>query len=156
MSIWGHCLPLAHPPCCVWCVCACVCLLLLLLLPTQGGLGKTVIAQQLFNQLAGTFQHTAFIRVDAQAENQQLPSLLEDALCQLGYNSRNSSFIGVSAVADVLKAFVKHNQVLLVLDNIWTKEQLDVLLPTELGRGSRVIVTSRKACHEFHLVGTAL
>eukprot|EP00878_Enallax_costatus_P020482 GHUV01021657.1.p1 GENE.GHUV01021657.1~~GHUV01021657.1.p1 ORF type:complete len:732 (+),score=212.08 GHUV01021657.1:125-2320(+) len=106
----------------------------------QGGLGKTVMARLLVEQLEQRFSHHVFIPVDRQGGNQQLDALLANALSQLGCSSAAA---GASSAAELLRDFVRTNDALLVLDNVWTKEQLIVLLPTELAPGSRVIVTSR-------------
>lgn len=108
----------------------------------KGGLGKTTMAKLLFNRLSPSFTHRAFIELNASDGPTEARKHLVNALEQLG-----ASNIRREAAATVLRTslqdFVRDRAVFLVLDNVWTADQLDYLLPDQIGAGSRVIVTSR-------------
>lgn len=107
-----------------------------------GGSGKTVQARLLFNALAPRFPHRAFISINPEDGEQQLQPHLVQALKSLGAPFFNEH-LDTARLCTVLEEFLQRRPVLLVIDNIWTGQQLDMLLPTQLGSGSKVIITSR-------------
>jgi hypothetical protein len=108
-----------------------------------GGRGKSTLAKVLFNRLAGSFPHNAFIEIqqgdDADKTAHHLVSALE------GLGASGAASYGVPKLSSMLKELVRDKKVLLVLDNVWEAGQLTALLPTAWGPGSTVIVTSRSA-----------
>eukprot|EP00878_Enallax_costatus_P038112 GHUV01043266.1.p1 GENE.GHUV01043266.1~~GHUV01043266.1.p1 ORF type:complete len:147 (+),score=35.83 GHUV01043266.1:609-1049(+) len=105
-----------------------------------GGMGKTTLAKLLFNPLAQHFRHSALIELqhDGHISSEHISSLLE----QLGAEGfKKTSPAGV--LLRTAQDYVSGKAVLIVVDNVWTQDQLDKLLPREFTQGSRVIITSR-------------
>lgn len=100
-----------------------------------------MLARLLYDRLAPSFMHRAFMQINAQAGDGQVQHILGGALEQLGASKDKG---GAAAQLDQLKALVKSTAVLLVIDNVWTASQLDGLLPTEFHEGSRIIISSRQ------------
>jgi hypothetical protein len=117
----------------IWCASCC---------GHAGGSGKTVMARLLFNRLAPRFLHRAFIRLNPEDGSRELQQHLVAALEGLGAAKFNKQQ-DAAQLLNVLAEFVRKRSVLLVVDNVWTAEQLDGLLPAALGPGSKVIITSR-------------
>lgn len=114
-----------------------------------GGSGKTTLAMQLYNLLAaGTkdapgFKHKAFITLDpADSGEAKMRDHIIRALRQLGASGFNEA-ADAAELGSYMTTFARDHAILLVVDNVWTQEQADALLLSELGPGSRVIVTSR-------------
>jgi len=124
----------------------------LLHLQPAGGSGKSTMACQLYNRLAHGVQEAnlpgfgssarAFIELEGRKTQDQLRPLLLETLEQLGATGFNKS-ASAAELSGALARVAKEQRILLVLDNVWTEAQLDLLLPRELHADSRVIVTSR-------------
>jgi hypothetical protein len=99
------------------------------------------MAKLLFNALA--FCHTGFVVLNQEDSYPQLQQHLVQLLEDLGMSGQKQHSLG--QLQAQLQTFLQGKAVLLVVDNVWTKEQLDALLPPPwcFGSGSRVIVTSR-------------
>jgi hypothetical protein len=108
-----------------------------------GGRGKSTLAKVLFNRLAGSFPHSAFVEIQEGDGTNKTAQHLAAALKGLGATGKAAE--GAAVLSSRLKGFVRDRKVLLVLDNLWTAVQLTALLPTACGAGSTVIVTSRSA-----------
>jgi hypothetical protein len=108
-----------------------------------GGRGKSTLAKVLFNRLAGSFPHSAFVEIQEGDGADRNAHHLATALKGLGAPGEAAE--GAAVLSGRLKGFVRGRKVLLVLDNVWTAGQLTALLPTTWGEGSTVIVTSRSA-----------
>ena len=108
-----------------------------------GGRGKSTLAKVLFNRLAGSFPHSAFVEIHEGDGADKAAIHLDAALNGLGAPEEAPG--GAAVLRSRLNTFVRDRKVLLVLDNVWTGSQLDALLPTTWGEGSTVIVTSRSA-----------
>jgi len=108
-----------------------------------GGSGKTEMARLLFNALAPRFTHRAYLSLNPEDSRQQLQQDLGQLLKGLGMSGPLASSLELLQIK--LQTFVQGKAVLLVVDNVWTAEQLDTLLPPPrcFGSGSRVVVTSR-------------
>jgi hypothetical protein len=123
-----------------------------------GGRGKSTLAKVLFNRLAGTFDHSAFVEIQEGDGADKNAQHLAAALKGLGATGKAAE--GAVVLSSRLKDFVRGNKVLLVLDNVWTASQLTALLPTVWGPGSTVIITSRSArltdCDVWRQVGTSM
>lgn len=126
---------------------ACICnISALLLIHTTGGLGKTTMAKLLYNHLRPAFPNSALIELDAADAKPQLQGHLISSLKQLGADNvdqQKELSLLQTRLQDLLSR--KDQAVLLVVDTVWTPEQLDSLLPDQLGPGSRLIITSRAA-----------
>jgi hypothetical protein len=108
-----------------------------LVMIAAGGSGKTTLAQELHNVLSGMFLQTAYVELGEQGKPE---CAQQKVLTSLGAAPRGSS---VAELKTQLQDCVRMKMVLLVIDNVWTAEQLDALLPQELHEGSTVICTSR-------------
>lgn len=108
----------------------------------MGGIGKTSLANALFNQLRSRFGSRcchAVVGKDAQSTDAlaEIQNQVLDQLCKQpsrSYNLDQNRCWLQQCLADI--------QVLLVLDNVWTETQLEALL-VPVQPGSTVIVTSR-------------
>jgi hypothetical protein len=107
-----------------------------------GGLGKTTMADMLFNTLSSTKQFKA-AKVDLDLEGnsrEQLKQCLVQLLEDLGEEKPKGSN---TQLLLSLAQLVQQHKVLLLLDNVNHEHQLDGLLPLAFCKGSRVIITSR-------------
>ncbi|KAK9836911.1 hypothetical protein WJX74_010990 [Apatococcus lobatus] len=112
----------------------------------MGGIGKTSLANAVFNQLqSGYVLQCCYVDVgrmaaEPAARAMQIEScqrqMLKD-LCGL-----QATFHGVQQKAAELERRLSRANILLVLDDIWSEDQLKGLL-VKLGSQSKVIVTSR-------------
>jgi predicted AAA+ superfamily ATPase len=106
-----------------------------------GGSGKTTLAKQLFTRLARSFSHFAFLELKADGNSESTAQHLPAALEAMGVESANVT--AVPALRQMLLDSVREKKVLYVLDNVWSANQLDALLPSFSNNGSIVIITSR-------------
>ena len=112
----------------------------------MGGIGKTSLANAIYNQLqhdfvncccyvkVGSMSKDAAMRVPLIERRQE--QMLQE-LCGL-----YGHFHGVDQNSCQLQRSLSSRQVLLVLDDVWSEDQLEHLLVT-VAPGSKVIVTSR-------------
>lgn len=101
------------------------------------------MSKLLFNRLAPHFQHSTFIELTPDEGSSKLKEHLVTALKELGakgFNEQGSAPVLLNTVCE----YVCDKMVLIVLDNVWSAGQLDGLLPTTFGPGSRLIITSRQ------------
>lgn len=88
------------------------------------------------------FKHRAYITLHPDDSGEaKLSEHIIKALKQLGAKDCDGAYL--PELRTNLTNFARNNSVLLVVDNVWTQEQADALLISELGPDSRVIVTSR-------------
>jgi hypothetical protein len=111
-----------------------------------GGLGKSTLAKVLFNRLAGSFSHRAFVEIHYGEGPEKIAQHLAAALRSLGAGVEEGQC--ASLLSWKLQDFVRGKKVLFVLDNVWGASQLTALLPASWGEGSAVIVTSRSKSFE--------
>jgi len=101
------------------------------------------MAQLLFNRLAPRFQHSTLLELTSEEGISRLQQQLVTALKGLGaqgFKEHDSAPV----LLNKLCKYVEDKRVLLVLDNVWSAEQLDCLLPTTFGSDSKLIITSRE------------
>jgi hypothetical protein len=101
------------------------------------------MANLLFNALSssGQFTSAAMVTLDLEGSStEQLARCLVQMLKSLGHRNPNGSH---AQLLQSLAQLVKQQKVLLLLDNVNHKDQLDGLLPQVFSSGSRVIITSR-------------
>jgi hypothetical protein len=111
------------------------------------------MASQLYNRLVHGLPETqlpgfggsahAFMELEGHETQAQLQPLLLQALKQLGVMGFEEA-ASAKELAAVLRQVAEERRILLVLDNVWTDDQLGLLLPRKLHDDSRVIVTTRE------------
>ena len=107
----------------------------------MGGVGKSTLARALYNRLCLRLERgCAFVRVGRDAGEDKLPAL-QSALLR-DFIRRDRPVHSVAAGQARLDRLGSADG-LLVLDDVWTRKQLDALLVT-LGPGMRVVITTRK------------
>ncbi|KEH37535.1 putative TIR domain, winged helix-turn-helix DNA-binding domain-containing protein [Medicago truncatula] len=117
-----------------------------------GGMGKTTLAQAVYNLVANQFQCKCFLHnVRENSVKHGLEYLQEQLLSKsIGFVTK---FGHVNEGIPIIKQRLCQKKVLLILDDIDKLKQLQVLVgePGWLGRGSRVIITTRDkhllTCH---------
>ncbi|KAF7849946.1 hypothetical protein BT93_L0097 [Corymbia citriodora subsp. variegata] len=112
----------------------------------QGGIGKTTIAKALYNAMERQFQICSFLERVREKSNQSngLVHLQKDLLSDiLGHET--SMFCSVEGGISLIQERLSYKKVLLVLDDVDEKNQLNALARecNWFGRGSRIIITSR-------------
>ncbi|CAL2254889.1 unnamed protein product [Prunus armeniaca] len=123
----------------------------------MGGIGKTTLAELVYNKIRNQFQTSHFLHdVREEYEKQGLVSLqnvlFEKLLCCSGDDTHNVH-MGMSS----LKRRLRTKKVLIVLDDVDHQKQVQALVGNDwLGRGSRVIITTRneqllKAYGAYHI-----
>lgn len=118
-----------------------------------GGLGKTTLAKQVYDQIGVPFGCKEFISV---SQRPDLTSLLNRLQLQLGMNEEPSHALEDSI--DQLRRHLRDNRYLIVVDDLWdcsAWRTISLAFP-ENGNGSVVIVTTRLddvarfVCHGHH------
>lgn len=104
------------------------------------------MAKLLLNRMSAKFQHSAFVELTPDEGNRRLQERLVTILGDLGASGFNKE-ADASVLLDTLCQYVGNKAVLLVVDNVWTTGQLDGLLPTTFGKGSKLIITSRQTIY---------
>ncbi|XVF78616.1 hypothetical protein PTKIN_Ptkin14bG0149100 [Pterospermum kingtungense] len=113
----------------------------------MGGLGKTTLAKIVYNhnQVRGNFTHLAWVYVSQQCQKRKV---WEDVLLGL-----NDPLIDVRKMSDEELAgklfnFLKDTECLVILDDIWSIEDWEVIRPgfpaSEPQSKSKILITSRK------------
>ena len=116
----------------------------------MGGIGKTTIAQEISKRISSNFEASSFIaNVREETKNQHLVSLQTQLLSKILTESEIKIW-NVSEGINVIANRLRNKKVLIVLDDVDGKEQLEALAGKHdwFGLGSRIIVTSR----DIHLL----
>ena len=112
----------------------------------MGGIGKTSLANAVFNQLQQDFvQRCCYVEVGQEAADPAARALqlMSCQQCMLRDLCGLTAFVhGTQQNASELKERLSRARILLVLDDVWSVDQLNGLL-VRLGPHSKVIVTSR-------------
>ncbi|XLU46559.1 hypothetical protein S245_041373 [Arachis hypogaea] len=112
----------------------------------MGGIGKTTIAQVIFNKYSSQYEGCCFLKnVREESERHGLDYLYEQLFSQL-LKKQNLLVKGsANAISAIYERRLSQKEVLIVLDDVDTSDILDYLTgeQTCLAPGSRVIVTTR-------------
>ncbi|XP_044952719.1 disease resistance protein RGA5-like [Hordeum vulgare subsp. vulgare] len=106
-----------------------------------GGLGKTTLANQVYDDLEGQFDCKAFIPV---SQKPDMPRLLNSLRLKLGINELS----GICEVQDIIGQLREHlanKRYFIIVDDLWDQEAWEIIrsaFPPNCN-GSRVIVTTR-------------
>ncbi|KAL5778920.1 hypothetical protein ACOSQ2_009657 [Xanthoceras sorbifolium] len=111
----------------------------------MGGIGKTTIAEAVFNQISNQFEGQYFIanvRDESERPN-GLVRLREKVLSKI-LEEKYVDF-GTPNIPRYIKDMVKRKKFLIILDDVNTLKQLETLAKglDEFGPGSRIIITTR-------------
>nr|UBY07308.1 NBS-LRR disease resistance protein [Dasypyrum villosum] len=106
-----------------------------------GGLGKTTLANQVYDDLEGQFDCKAFVPV---SQKPDMPRLLNSLRLKLGINVSS----GICEVQDIIVQLREHladKRYFIIVDDLWDEEAWNIIRCAfpENGNESRVIVTTR-------------
>ncbi|CAL5090187.1 unnamed protein product [Urochloa decumbens] len=105
-----------------------------------GGIGKTTLANQVYNAIKGRYDCTAFVPV---SRIPNMAKILSDILDGIGWYS--TSLDDENKLISRLREYLQDKRYLIVIDDIWTIEAWNIIRCCfiENNRGSRVITTTR-------------
>ncbi|XP_039839351.1 disease resistance protein RGA5-like isoform X2 [Panicum virgatum] len=106
-----------------------------------GGLGKTTLANQVYNKIKSEFQCTAFVSV---SRSPDMPKILKDMLSEVGYHSMDMAD-DVSKLITALTEHLADKRYLVVIDDIWSSPAWNIIRCAFMqnNKSSRVITTTR-------------
>ncbi|KAF8647817.1 hypothetical protein HU200_065178 [Digitaria exilis] len=110
-----------------------------------GGLGKTTLAQAVYDKLNPTFDCKAFVPV---GRDRDVKIVLRDILTDLDekYMDVKYNILDERKLIKELQNFLRSNRYFIVIDDVWSTETWNIIRTAfvENDSGSRVIVTTRK------------
>ena len=112
----------------------------------MGGLGKTTLAKKVYHhgQVRNHFKYFAWAYISQQCQRE---TVWEGIFSSFGLNGGKGGILNVKdqELAGKLYKFLKENKCLVVLDDIWSTQDWDMIkdaFPME-GTGSKILLTSR-------------
>nr|UBY07493.1 NBS-LRR disease resistance protein [Dasypyrum villosum] len=106
-----------------------------------GGLGKTTLAKQVYDEIGGQFTCKAFFSVSQRPDVKRLLSGLQ---LKLGMGD-SSHVYEVQDIIDRLREHLKHKRYLIIVDDLWDQSAWNTIRCAfpDNANGSRVMVTTR-------------
>lgn len=111
----------------------------------MGGIGKTTLAKVIYNQLSARFEYCSFIAdIREMSQNRGL-KYLQNQLVSKILKKKSPVITHVDEGVNIIKERFSEKKVLILLDDVDKKEQLNALVGKRswFGPGSRIIVTTR-------------
>ncbi|CAM0947977.1 unnamed protein product [Alopecurus aequalis] len=117
-----------------------------------GGLGKTTLAKQVYDEVGGQFDCKAFVSV---SQRPDMKSLLIALQRKLGMGDSSDAH-EVQEMIDHLREYLAHKRYFILVDDLWDQSAWNIIscVFLENSNGSRVMVTTRVddvaaiACHK--------
>ncbi|XP_056167289.1 disease resistance protein RPV1-like [Syzygium oleosum] len=111
----------------------------------MGGIGKTTLAKVVFNKLNSHFSHCCFVQDVRQTSLKSLETLQKRLLSIMFGSSFHEKINDVDDGIKEITKRISNKKVLIVLDDVDNKEQLEKLAINHIsfGSGSRLIMTTR-------------
>ncbi|XP_028756289.1 TMV resistance protein N-like [Neltuma alba] len=108
----------------------------------MGGLGKTTLAEALFNKLLFTYEGFCFLNVREESKKYGMDALRRELLWRL--LGDKESHIGNAIYPHTIISRLRQKKVLIVLDDVDDVQQLENLVGRcEFGLGSKILITTR-------------
>lgn len=119
-----------------------------------GGLGKTTLAKEVYDNIRGHFEFNAFVSVSQRPDMTRLLNGIRSKLKIKVSSSTSEVQDNIGLIRDDLK----HKRYLIVVDDLWDAQAWDIISCAfpENDNGSRIIVTTRvedvasRACGHHH------
>ena len=117
-----------------------------------GGIGKTTIAQVIYNSISHQFDGASFLPVVREQSILQLQEMLLIDITGVKDKNLNNVDEGINEISKRLR----HKKVLIIVDDVDSLSQSECLVPNPncLGMGSRIIITARdkRLLYDVHKV----
>ncbi|XP_070661529.1 disease resistance protein RUN1-like [Malus domestica] len=110
----------------------------------MGGLGKTTAAKAIYNQIHPQFEFKSFLAdVRDATSKHDLVDVQKKLISDILKKKREISCVDDGI--DLIKQQFRHRKILVIVDNVDKKEQLDAIVGSRhwFGPGSRIIITTR-------------
>ncbi|VAI53108.1 unnamed protein product [Triticum turgidum subsp. durum] len=106
-----------------------------------GGLGKTTLAKQVYDEIGGKFTCKAFFSV---SQRPDVKSLLSGLQFKLGMGGSSHAY-ELQDIIDRLREHLKHKRYLIIVDDLWDQSAWNTIRCAfpDNANGSRVMVTTR-------------
>ncbi|KAJ1276144.1 hypothetical protein BS78_05G191700 [Paspalum vaginatum] len=109
-----------------------------------GGLGKTTLANHVYNKLGENFDCRAFVSI---SRNPDITKILSSVLSQIS-NQKNATgpAAEVHEIIKEIREFLKHKSYFIVVDDIWDVQAWKIMecAFAKSSLGSRIMITTRK------------
>ena len=111
----------------------------------MGGIGKTTLATALYDKISYKFDAYCFIEDVSKNYKDGGAIVVQKQILRQTLDEQNLDKYSTSQISSIVRSRLSPLNVLIVLDNVDAAEQLEKLAisPKLLGRGSRMIITTR-------------